>query len=42
LVTVSGITGYFYSYKREAKHAIEMRSARNVILPVLIAERDRG
>ncbi|NP_001165799.1 NADH dehydrogenase [ubiquinone] 1 alpha subcomplex subunit 13 [Nasonia vitripennis] len=40
--SVIGFTGYFFNYKQVKREELEMRSARNCLLPILMAERDRA
>lgn len=40
-VTIGGLGIYYLTAKKVKRDEIEMRSAQNVIFPVLIAERDR-
>lgn len=40
-ITAAGLYVYFLTCKKVEREAIEMRSARHCILPLLIAERDR-
>ncbi|XP_058805363.1 NADH dehydrogenase [ubiquinone] 1 alpha subcomplex subunit 13 [Phymastichus coffea] len=42
LATTLGTIGYYYSYQKVKRDEIEMRSARNVILALMLAERDRA
>lgn len=40
-VTAAGLGIYYLTAKKVKRDEIEMRSAQNVIFPILIAERDR-
>ncbi|KAL7294033.1 NADH dehydrogenase [ubiquinone] 1 alpha subcomplex subunit 13 [Trichogramma pretiosum] len=40
--TIAGSIGYFYAMRDVKREEIEMRSARQAMLPMLIAERDRA
>lgn len=40
-ITAAGLYVYFLTCKKIRNEKIEMRSAKNVIFPILVAERDR-